>query len=305
MIQGVVDQLRREGFVVVNGRRGGTFVSSHPPHLFHYAVIFPDMPSGDHRTWSRFYQAMSNEIALMQGERRFFLYHGIDGHAENKQLDELITAMRDRRFAGLIFACPTTLLWTSPLMTEPGTPRVAALGAPPFVPGLNFLNATEKALDYFQSRGCKKIAMLTNASSEPSSHELFFAGVKARGMHSRVEWVQEISLSTSHTSRRIVHLMFNPNQNERPDALFVSDDNLVEYATAGIVDAGVKPGELEVVGHCNFPWPTPSVVMLRRLGYDMRQVLQMCVNCIDAQRAGRAIPPLEVRPLFEDEVPLR
>ena len=321
MIQGVVDQLRREGFVYVNGRRGGTYVSPHPPHLYHYAVIFPDSPSGDHRSWSRFYQAMANEAAAMEreGERRFFPFYGIDGHAENEQFHLLTAAMRDRRYAGLIFACPPPMLWSAPLMTEPGMPRVAALGSPPNVPGLRFLPATERALDYFAQRGRKKVAMVTNAAIDHSFITPFLQGVKTRGMYTRPDWAQEVSLNAPHAARRLVHLLLNPHQAERPDALFVTDDNLVEYATAGIVDAGVKTPELDVVGHCNFPWPTPSVVMLRRLGYDMRQVLEMCVRCIDEQRTNPPGPPgtpghpnspptlspLDVHPLFEDELPKR
>ena len=71
----------------------------------------------------------------------------------------------------------------------------------------------------------------------------------------------------------------------------VDDDNLVEYAVAGLVSVGVKvPGDLEVIGYCNFPWPAHSALRIERLGFDIRRVLLMAVAAIDAQRAERPVP---------------
>ena len=75
--------------------------------------------------------------------------------------------------------------------------------------------------------------------------------------------------------------------NAGPDALLISDDNLVEHATAGLVAAGARvPEDVEVVAHCNFPWPTPSVLSVERLGYDAREVLDRCLRAIDDRRSG-------------------
>ena len=80
----------------------------------------------------------------------------------------------------------------------------------------------------------------------------------------------------------------------------------VEYATAGFVKAGIQvPGEVEVVAHCNFPWPTPSALPLQRLGYDVRECLQIFMKMIDRQRSGEpfAPPPLPAR--MEEEISYR
>jgi DNA-binding LacI/PurR family transcriptional regulator len=93
---------------------------------------------------------------------------------------------------------------------------------------------------------------------------------------------------------------------ERPDGLIVADDNLVEHASAGIVDAMVRvPDDLEMVAHCNFPWPTPSVVKARRLGYDAREVVDACIRLLDRQREHRGQRMSQTQPIparFEDEL---
>jgi DNA-binding LacI/PurR family transcriptional regulator len=106
-------------------------------------------------------------------------------------------------------------------------------------------------------------------------------------------------------ARALAHLMVRRAQSDAPDGLVIADDNLLEYATAGIVDAGVRvPADLEVVAHCNFPWPTPSSLPVRRLGYDVRELLQDCLMSIDEQRQGLAAVERTVQVKFEDELTL-
>ena len=63
------------------------------------------------------------------------------------------------------------------------------------------------------------------------------------------------------------------------------------------------PDDCEVVAHCNFPWPTPSVLPVRRLGYDARRLLEEGIAAIDRQRAGGATDEMVTVPAqFEDEV---
>jgi DNA-binding LacI/PurR family transcriptional regulator len=111
-----------------------------------------------------------------------------------------------------------------------------------------------------------------------------------------------VNQATPETARNLIHLLMQGA--ERPDALLIADDNLVEHATAGLVAAGVRvPDDLEVVAHCNFPHPTPSVLPVRRLGYDAREVMKACVESIDIQRRdGKTAPTVTVKAVFEDEI---
>src|SRR5690606_7249373 len=97
----------------------------------------------------------------------------------------------------------------------------------------------------------------------------------------------------------------------RPDALVILDDNVVEQATLGLHDAGVHAGDhLQVYAHCNFPWPPPSAVPVHRIGYDVRQVLNVSLSLIDRQLAGeqtadltRVAPHFEQTDAFVHEIP--
>jgi DNA-binding LacI/PurR family transcriptional regulator len=130
------------------------------------------------------------------------------------------------------------------------------------------------------------------------------AEIERRAMTMRPYWVQGVHLAAPQLARNCMHLLLHENQRERPNALIISDDNLVEFATAGLIVAGVRvPDDLEVVAHCNFPWPTPSVVPVKRLGYEVSRVLQACLDSIDLQRRGETAPEATVIPaVFEEEV---
>ena len=67
--------------------------------------------------------------------------------------------------------------------------------------------------------------------------------------------------------------------------------------------AGVQvPVELEVVAHTNFPWPTSNMLPVKRLGYDVRQTLNTCIDLIDGQRRGEVMPrETIIPPVFEEQ----
>jgi DNA-binding LacI/PurR family transcriptional regulator len=132
---------------------------------------------------------------------------------------------------------------------------------------------------------------------------MFNRHLATHGLESRPYWRIEVNQSTPHTARTCAQLLMRLPPADRPDGLLVTDDNLVEQATAGLIDAGVKvPSDIAVVAHCNFPWPTPSAVPVSRLGYDARTVLRACMDVIDAQRRGETPPHVTmIDPVFEDE----
>ena len=302
-VQESLNTLHRAGFVEMQHRRG-TFVTAYPPHRCHYALAFPRKLE---EVGTQFYTALRKEGLRLQGAKcRISVFHEIEEHVDVEDYQRLLGFVEAHALAGLIFATnPYYLrLEGSPLVTEPDLPRVAiqktdaGITYPTVYPdGHAFL---PKALDYLAARGHRRVALLGGINNVDDA---FCQGAAARGLIARPYWIQSIPVEKPDCARHVMHLLMHAGKDERPDALIISDDNLVESATAGLVDAGVRvPQDLEVIAHTNFPWPTPSAVSVKRLGYDVRQLISLCLERLAQQRRGE-IPPMHtaVPPIFEEE----
>jgi len=100
------------------------------------------------------------------------------------------------------------------------------------------------------------------------------------GSEIKPQCVQYVHSAPALSARRVVHLLLSGQ--ERPDALLVSDDDLLEAATQGVLDAGAG-AEVEVVSHANFPYPSTSLFPVKRLGFDLRAALGACLQNIGAR----------------------
>lgn len=289
-VQKALERLKQDGFVVAN-RRSGTFVAPEPPHLAHFALVFPSHPGG--AEWNHFWTCLCWEAQKLvsSGERRITIYYDVDGHEDSEDYQRLVRDVGAQRLAGIIFGNTADIFANTPLMENNPLPRVAIssntrLKDLPIVTteGNSFV---ECALHYLQERGCRRISVLTTAINPVQ----FEPAILGRGLETHPYWIQDISLWHPYTARGVAHLMFNPGQNSRPDGLIIANDNLLQHASEGLLAAGVRvPQELQVVSHCNFPWPTESIFPVHRIGFDTTQILRTCLNVLEARRAGASVP---------------
>ena len=304
-----IDSLRLDGFLDTQGRRG-TFVSMHPPHLSRYALVFASHPLEPN--WTRQWEALAKEAATLHHDRpvEISVYYDVDvdRRGTSGDFERLTEDVLAHRLAGLVFASHPWVVAKTPILDEPGIPRVALMNPDTDYPSVAAVvfgdTLIERALDYLVAQGRKRLAVLTVPMKAAEHTQRIRRQAAARGLETRPYWIQSVGTGTPHSTQAIVHLMMRDGQVDRPDALLVTDDNLVEYATAGLVDAGVRvPTDMDVVVHCNFPWPTPSLVPVRRIGYDAAQMLRACLDIADVQRHGAPVPsPRTIPPLFEDEL---
>lgn len=303
-VQQALDELLKNGFVEIRGPLG-TFVAGSPPHLSRYAMVFPHYPNGE-RHWPRFWTALLNESMAPQREpvRRISAYFGVDGHSDVEDYLKLVQEVEEQRLAGLIFAWSATSLQDSPIIEQNAIPKVM-ISRPANVPGMSVVQLgggfAENAIAYLHARGRRKVAVVAVPGQTRTD---FASAIAQHGMEMRDHWWQVIPFDApAECSQQVGLLLMNDSQRDRPDALVVADDNLVESLVSGVLSAGVRvPEELEIIGHCNFPWPTPSVVPVKRLGYDARQVLQACLDCLDEQaRTGQRVQRV-VPAVFEEQI---
>ena len=309
-VQGALDRLAEEGFICVRGSLG-TRVTDRPPHLCHYGIVlsgYPPAGTDAEQNFPRYWTAMVNEAKALErrSDRRCTAYYGIDGHTDTEDFQRLTRDIRSHRLAGLIFPANPFQLRGTPVLETPDLPRVAVMSGPPkrglATVTLDADQLFARALDHLAHRGRRRIALM---ASTDRSHESFKAMAERRSLQVEPFWMQACPYTAPQFARNIVHLLMHRGQEPLPDGLFIADDNLAEYAVAGLIDAGVRAGvDLDVVAHCNFPWPTPSPVSVTRLGFDARQILQACIDSIDAQRRGGFTrSPILVAPVFESEIP--
>jgi DNA-binding LacI/PurR family transcriptional regulator len=100
---------------------------------------------------------------------------------------------------------------------------------------------------------------------------------------------------------RVTELLFG--RADKPDAIFVTDDNLVAPLLAGLESAKVEPKkDVYVIAHCNWPRPEGRAEQVEHIGFDVREVLLAAKECIDAQRRGEPSPTLVIPPRFAEEL---
>ncbi len=312
-VQAALATLTRDGFIEAK-TNWGTRVVPHPPHLCRYGWVFP--LAADDPAWShhQFYAAVRKTAELLHRPptRRVRMFFGVASHVESDAYRRLAAELAAERLAGVVYHDPYHLRLTplAGLLDHPDVPMVGIMGghwSPP-APGLMGVTmqrvVVERALDWFRERGRKRVAALCLSSDSDALIHRFEAAAAEREMTTYPYWIHGGDPDHRWWVRHVIHLMMNSGQTERPDALLITDDNLVEEATLGLMVAGVRvPQDLEIVAHANFPYPTRSLCPAKRIGYDARQVASACLELINQRRHGETPPAMTEMPaLFDHEL---
>jgi DNA-binding LacI/PurR family transcriptional regulator len=296
-LQDALAQLVEEGFVEVGPRKKGTLVAPHPPHLSRYRLIFPFGPDD----WGQFWHALEASARKRTTERREFVpFYGLSGHRSFEDFQTIVNEVRTRSVAGLIFASSANELWGTPLLDQPGIPRVAIAkaGLLPGIPKaqIDLASFVEKAVGALLAQGRKRIALLC-ASYATEVSDLFRSAIAARGLISPSVWEQFASLRNPLAARHTVELLMQPGRVKCPDGLIVSDDNLLTSASEGLLAAGVRvPEAVHVVALTNFPNLVPSAVPVTRIGFDIPALLDLLVERLEQVRRGETPPEITLVP---------
>lgn len=307
-VQRALNKLKLEGFIESNER--GTRVSLQPPHLNRYAFVFPGLPN-DGASWVRFWTALEQEALALKvapGAEVAF-YYDVCGDQRTPDYQALLADVLSQSVAGVIFVTYPHRLVGTPILSEPGIPRVSissplASATMPVV-SLDMGSFYRKAVAELQARGCRRIASL-NAPGVEVSIDLSQYADDPSAFVNHSYWNLSGHLLQPETSVGLMQLLFQGPPESRPDGLIIGDDNFVQHATQGIATAGVKvPEELQIIAHSNFPWAPEGDLPVTHLGFDAREILRMAIGHINALRQGRELPPVTVIDAsFEKEMAL-
>jgi hypothetical protein len=65
---------------------------------------------------------------------------------------------------------------------------------------------------------------------------------------------------------------------------------MVEHGLSGLIASGAhSSGQVRVIAHANFPCLAPSVLPIDRLGYEINELLDVCLAQLAHQRAGTLV----------------
>lgn len=304
-MQSSVRQLKEEGFVR-SVHRSGLFVADAPPHLFRFGLVFSDSPG--EKDWTRFMAALLAESPVVTRKRegvQIVPFHGIKPGADNDSMRQLLADVAIHRLAGLIITRGTAFFLRLPEVMRAGIPCVAINYRANETSGAPVINTDEpmfyrKALSWLAGRGRKRVAVLAMRQAVGVTVQ----DCQAAGLAARPHWICPIGSEFGGQTRSVVQLLLDYPPDERPDSIILATDHLVEEALATIHDAGVVIGrDIDVVSHCNWPWPVESPLPIARLGFHSHDFLDVSLSLISGIRHGETPPRHTLIPaLFEHEL---
>jgi len=298
-IQRAFEELLRDGFVVSRGC-AGTFVAESPPHTSRFGVIFPSPrprhPSTPASRWSTFYAEIVNaatEIEQQEGGR-FSFYYGFYQGTGSEDYPRLVADVEAGRLAGLIIVHATIGLAGAPVMSHRHCPPIVMTGES-LVPGATAVNYDygvfiDAALDHFAAAGRRGVAAIALWGGGHVVHwDHLRSACEQRGLENPPYWNQVVGPESFEAANHVAQLLMHGD--ERPDALLIADDHLVEHATAGLAACGVRgANDLDVVAWSNLPYTPTAHVPVRFIGPDIRDFVRTCVDLLRRKKAGEDCP---------------
>ncbi|MEM1211557.1 MAG: GntR family transcriptional regulator [Planctomycetota bacterium] len=310
-----VRQLKRDGFVYSRSTRG-MYVSDHPPHLCRYALAFRHHPQEP--GWLRFWWALANQATAWNAQdtqaddapapdspshSRIVPFFGVAGPEDNANHQKLLKEVEADRLAGIIFVGHPPEI-SPKLLEHPWLAKVAITTSPAchhlprvFPDRQSFV---DRSLEHLSQQRAQRVAVLTNGHP---GFDAYDAAIADAGLQSQPHFRVAASLADPNSAKHIVQLLLDRPADQRPDALIITDDNLVESALAGVLASGLSmPQDLRVVAHCNWPIETRTRLPITRLGFDAAAVLRTAMQRVEALRHDRSVPDATPVPaVFEDQ----
>lgn len=304
-MQLAIRQLKDEGFVR-SVQRSGLFVSATPPHLFRFGLAFPCSPGGE--GWNRFLGALLAESAVVAGQQQgveLVPYFGLQAGVPNPAMESLLGDVATQRLAGVIVTRGTGFICELEEIRSRKMPCVAMNHLEAETCGAPVVNTDDplfmaKALDWLAECGRKRVAVITMRPTLGVTPEM----CARHGLATRQQWLCPVGQNYYGQVGAVVRLLLDYPRGERPDGLVIATDNLVEEALGAIHGTGIVIGEdIDVVAHCNWPWPVESPLPIARIGFHSHQFLAACLEAIRLQRRGEEPAPITMIPaLFESEL---
>lgn len=299
--QHVINKLKKQGFIR-SVERQGLFVADKLPHQNHFGLLFD-------RKENAFLKKIAEQAELLneKNEYRFTIFRNeyIPRHQE-RNWNSLRERLQEHTLAGLFF-------FFNPIDEE----ILQIIREYPHIPMLMYDNypghdtlfplkldpdsCAEKSLKLFLKNGSRRLAVLSMAE-QPLANS-FVKAAAQRGIAIPEQWRLAAPENFKASAENIVMLLLSLPPKQRPDGLYITDDNLLNAVQSGIVKAGVRvPQELTVVCHTNFPDSPETIFPIRKVGFDNRELLLSSVRAVEEYRNTGTVTRNTIHGKYETEI---
>lgn len=304
-MQKTINTLLAEGCLQTSNK-SGTFVTDTPPNLYSIAIVFP-VNEADPGYSDSLWTGLMRQHRYLEGAfgRRFIYCRFDDSNVEHEEFQQVIRDAESLRLAGIIF-CDRPSPIAIKALRHLNIPRVALCRDE--IPSFNLVHADfslffRSSLEHLAGCGRSRIAMIVNPEMSPVRTTECRQLASDMGLVMPPEWELGVGLRfhVGHWVRNLVRLLFKVPPGQRPDGLIVGNENHFEHVMNALQLENLVPGrDLDLAVHANFPTVNPKHHGVKRIGFDVRDIIETCIATIDASGAENFPVPLKlVKPVVE------
>ncbi|MFZ2657988.1 MAG: GntR family transcriptional regulator [Victivallales bacterium] len=302
-----IEKMKSDGFLTSRNRIG-LFVDSRPPCLYNVALLIPREYENN-----LFRQVMGNTIERTLTQAGYkVLRSTVRQPSSEFRLDscEIYNSAIRRLVKGCVFI--GSLVPISPddkILSVPAFPIIHT-GAPSerlFSLRHDNQSMADRCAEWVSlKKRNAKIAFLFHTN--PDFAGRFIAAAKERGLICDKKWNHYIGSDALLETDSVIRLLLDAPASRRPDAIVITDDNLVPCFVETIreLGAGALKG-IKVLAHCNYPAPEQYPgIPITRIGFNSEDSADVCLKILGP--AGLPLPPdcgqreFKIKALFEDEI---
>jgi DNA-binding LacI/PurR family transcriptional regulator len=296
----VLNQLKHDGYIV-SVERQGVFRSDNLPPRSRFALVFESDEE------NQFWLKLAREAMLISRRdksRQFEIFHS--DNLEHEDSKRLINRLERRMLAGIFFFFrPTKGVTRKVFHDYPEIPTLFCeyYAEPPniFQAKLDSRSCVNKVMEYAKTQGAKKIGAISKG--DQSLRYCVAEAAAEYGLETRPEWNLAAPEKFIEGVVNLVKLLMAQDPDKRPDTLYITDDNLITLVQSTLIEIGVKvPDELKLICHYNFPENTDTVLPVKKIGYDVRDILNKGVDLIKDYYNGCPLRSVTIDGKFDDEI---
>lgn len=272
-VQKVMSHLQSDGFLEVHGRLG-TSVPKRLPCDYRIALVFPALMRR-----SQFLAALQMAATQVQAADQLEIRTYLCDSQEDVVRSGLVADARDQCLGGIIS------VFREHQFIEALVPDVPCVDLG--VSGDVHLDdaAMTMGIKHLVRQGRRRIVLFTYLH-DSNGAEQHLAHMRRLGA-SRSSTLIHCDFEKGWAIRYLCRVLMRGGS-ERPNGLFITDDNFVEPVTLGLADAGPKALRgVTVMAHANFPLPPRAHVPVSWIGYDCRTMVRECLTLLREIREGR------------------